>query len=96
MLLAANSWVAIGLLIVFTFYNVNASLAAGVASAGKSDVTHAVSNNATFRDAGPAFGALAGGFLLTSDHLQLIYIAITLLLLFLTWVYYKEAKVLLG
>jgi MFS transporter, DHA1 family, multidrug resistance protein len=96
LLLAANSWVAIGLLIVFTFYNVNASLAAGAASAGKADVTHAVSNNATFRDAGSAFGALAGGFLFTSDHLRLIYFAITLLLLFLTWVYYKEAKVLLG
>jgi MFS family permease len=92
LLLATNGWVVSGLILVFTFYNINASLAAGVASAGKSDVTHAVSDNATFRDAGSAFGALSGGFLLTNYHLNLIFMAITLLLIFLVWVYYRHSK----
>jgi len=90
LILAANGWVLIGLIIVFTFYNVNSSLAAGAASAGKTDVTHAVSNNATFRDAGSAFGALTGGFLLTNGHLELIFTLLSTTLLFLTWLYYKE------
>lgn len=92
LLLATSGWVMSGLILVFTFYNVNASLAAGAASSGKADVTQAVSNNATFRDAGSAFGALAGGFLLANDHLSLIFTGITLLLIFLTWLYYRESK----
>lgn len=95
LLLATNGWVLSGLMLVFTFYNVNASLAAGAASAGQADVTHAVSNNATFRDAGSAFGALTGGFLLVNDHLSLIFTAITLLLIFLTWLYYRQSRTLL-
>ena len=95
LLLATIGWVMSGLIIVFTFYNVNASLAAGAASAGKADVTRAVSNNATFRDAGSAFGALAGGFLLENDHLSLIFTVITLLLISLTWVYYRQTKTLI-
>ncbi|WP_374756608.1 MFS transporter [Dyadobacter bucti] len=95
LLLAANGWVVAGLIIVFTFYNVNSSLAAGAASVRMADVTQAVSNNATFRDAGSAFGALIGGFLLTNDHLSLIFTAITLLLIFLTWVYHRESKAFL-
>jgi len=94
LILAANGWLMSGLILVFTFYNVNASLAAGAASAGKTDVTHAVSINATFRDAGSAFGALAGGFLLSNTHLNLIFTALTLVLIFLTWIYYGEAKAL--
>jgi MFS family permease len=94
LLLATSCWVMPGLVLVFTFYNVNASLAAGAASAGKDDVTHAVSINATFRDAGSAFGALAGGFLLTNNHLSLIFTALTLVLVFLTWVYNRKATAL--
>lgn len=94
LLLATNGWVLSGLMLVFTFYNVNASLAAGAASAGQADVTHAVSNNATFRDAGSAFGALTGGFLLANDNLSLIFTAITLLLVFLTWLYYRQSRAL--
>ncbi|WP_291036789.1 MFS transporter [Dyadobacter sp. 50-39] len=92
LLLAANGWVVAGLIVVFTFYNINSSLAAGAASERMSDVTQAVSNNATFRDAGSAFGALIGGFLLTNDHMSLIFTSNTLLLIFLTWVYHRESK----
>ncbi|WP_215240169.1 hypothetical protein [Dyadobacter helix] len=84
MLLATNGWVLSGLILVFTFYNVNSSLAAGAASVGKADVTRAVSNNATFRDAGSAFGALAGGFLLAYDHLDLIFTLLSSILILLT------------
>ena len=94
LLLATSGWVMPGLILVFTFYNVNASLAAGAASAGQDDVTRAVSINATFRDAGSAFGALAGGFLLTNNYLSLIFTAITLLIIFLTWMYYRKALAL--
>lgn len=93
LLLATNGWVITGLVVVFTFYNVNASLAAGAASAGKADVTHAVSNNATFRDAGSAFGALAGGFLLANDYLHLMYVAIVILLIFFTWKYHRQSSI---
>lgn len=92
LLLATNGWSITGLVVVFTFYNVNASLAAGAASAGKDDVTHAVSNNATFKDAGSAFGALAGGFLLANDHLRLMYAAIVVLLVFFTWKYHRQSN----
>lgn len=92
LLLATNGWSITGLVVVFTFYNVNASLAAGAASAGKDDVTHAVSDNATFRDAGSAFGALAGGFLLANDHLRLMYAAIVVLLVFFTWKYHRQSN----
>ncbi|CAG5074480.1 hypothetical protein DYBT9623_05167 [Dyadobacter sp. CECT 9623] len=94
LLMATSGWVMPGLILVFTFYNVNASLAAGAASAGKDDVTHTVSINATFRDAGSAFGALAGGFLLTNNHLSLIFTALALVLMFLTWGYYRKATAL--
>ncbi|WP_439554686.1 MFS transporter [Dyadobacter sp.] len=94
LLLATSGWVMPGLILVFTFYNVNASLAAGAASAGKDDVTRAVSINATFRDAGSAFGALAGGLLLTNNHLSLIFTALSFVLLILTWIYYQKALVL--
>jgi DHA1 family multidrug resistance protein-like MFS transporter len=92
LLLATNGWVLSGLILVFTFYNVNSSLAAGAASAGKADVTRAVSNNATFRDAGSAFGALAGGFLLAYDHLDLIFTLLSSILILLTWIYHRQAK----
>jgi DHA1 family multidrug resistance protein-like MFS transporter len=95
LLLATSGWVMPGLILVFTFYNVNASLAAGAASAGKDDVTREVSINATFRDAGSAFGALAGGFLLANNDLSLIFTALTLLLIVHTWVYHKRTKTLL-
>ncbi|WP_439583740.1 MFS transporter [Dyadobacter bucti] len=95
LILAANGWALTGLILVFTFYNINASLAAGAASSGKTDVTRAVSINATFRDAGSAFGALAGGFLLANDHLDLIFTALTMLLILFTWKYCRESRVLL-
>jgi MFS transporter, DHA1 family, multidrug resistance protein len=94
-ILATNGLVLPGLILVFTFYNVNASLAAGAASAGKADVTQAVSTNATFRDAGSAFGALTGGFLLANDNINMIFLALTLLLMVLTWMYYSQSKALL-
>ncbi|TLU98351.1 MFS transporter [Dyadobacter sediminis] len=94
LLLATNGWVMSGLILVFTFYNVNAALAAGAASAGKADVTQAVSNNATFRDAGSAFGALTAGFLLAFDHLDLIFTLLSSTLILLNWIYHRRAKAL--
>jgi DHA1 family multidrug resistance protein-like MFS transporter len=94
LLLATNGWVLSGLILVFTFYNVNSSLAAGAASAGKTDVTHVVSNNATFRDAGSAFGALTAGFLLAYDHLDLIFTLLSSILILFTWIYHRRAKAL--
>lgn len=94
LILTTNGWAITGLLVVFTFYNVNASLTAGAASEGKADVTHAVSDNATFRDAGSAFGALIGGFLLANDHLHILYAAIVAALIFFTWKYYRQTNAL--
>lgn len=95
LLLATYGWVISGLILVFTFYNVNASLAAGAVSAGKADVTQAVSNNATFRDAGSAFGALSGGFLLAHDNLDVIFTLLSIVLIFLVWIYYRQSTSLL-
>ncbi|NIJ55516.1 hypothetical protein [Dyadobacter arcticus] len=80
-----------GLIIVFTFYNINSSLAAGAASEGTADVTHAVSNHATFRDAGSAFGVLTGGLLPAYNHLDLIFTLLSLTLILLTWIYYRQS-----
>lgn len=94
LLLASGGFVFAGIIVVFTFYNINSSLAAGGASQGSANIAHAVSQNATFRDAGSAFGALAGGFLLAFVHLELIFVLCSLMLLSLTWIYFRDAQTL--
>lgn len=91
-MMIATGLIYAGLITVFTFYNVNSSLAAGGASAGKENITHAVSQNATYRDAGAAFGALAGGFMLAIPYLQQVFMLCGLVLMALVWVLYREQK----
>jgi DHA1 family multidrug resistance protein-like MFS transporter len=72
LLLLAAGQAAAGLLVLFTFSSVNASLAVGGALAGKAPTTQAVAGNVAWRDAGAAIGALVGGMLLTSGWLPLV------------------------
>lgn len=91
-MLIATGIIYAGLITVFTFYNINSSLAAGGASAGKENITHAVSQNATYRDAGAAFGALSGGFMLALPSLHQVFLLCGLILMSLVWVLYREQR----
>jgi MFS transporter, DHA1 family, multidrug resistance protein len=62
-------WVAVGSVIVFTFYSINAAITPGIVSSGKCDSLAAVAENATWRDVGAAIGTLLGGVLISSSYL---------------------------
>jgi hypothetical protein len=67
LILIVVGWVGAGALVIFTFYSINSVLTPASLSRHNLDVLSAVSENATWRDIGAAVGALAGGFLLTSN-----------------------------
>lgn len=63
-----------GLAITFLFSSVQATLGPGGATDNKLERVQAVSENATWRDIGAAFGALAGGFLLSTSYLSEVFL----------------------
>jgi len=67
LILISVGWVGVGTSIIFTFYSINSVLTPASISKHNHDVLSAVSENATWRDIGAGVGALAGGFLLTSN-----------------------------
>jgi MFS family permease len=85
----------LGLSIIFIANSINASLAPGGASQGEEDKVQAVAENATWRDIGAALGALAGGLLLSSDHLHRIFMLAVMLLLMVLCLHLKDSKHLL-
>jgi MFS transporter, DHA1 family, multidrug resistance protein len=76
-------WVALGAIVVFTFYSINAAITPGSASKQNINALTAVAANATWRDIGAAVGTLFGGLLLTSAHVEAVLVFGTLVLMIL-------------
>ncbi len=70
----------LGLTVIFIAYSIHATLAPGSASEGEEDKVQAMAENATWKDVGAALGTLAGGLLLSSDHVESILMIFILLL----------------
>lgn len=64
-------YVEIGLLLTFTFQSISSALAPGGAAADQENRLKAIAANTTWRDLGSASGAVLGGALLATEHLQL-------------------------
>jgi MFS family permease len=80
MLLLASGWTLLGTVLIFTLGNIQSSLAAVTGAAGRKDVTRSVAENATWRDAGAALGALTGGWLLTAHWVRIPFFLMGVLL----------------
>jgi predicted MFS family arabinose efflux permease len=78
----ASGFVAIGAIIVFTFYSVNTSIIPAIVSERSTDRLHAVATNATWRDIGAAAGTLICGFILNTPYLTFVLLFCTTLLFF--------------
>lgn len=90
MLLLLKQVVA-GLALIFIFNSINASIAPGGASKDEEDKVQAVAENATWRDAGAALGALIGGLVLASDHLLFILLMINIIMISVLYVHLKKS-----
>lgn len=76
--------ISIGVVIVFTFYSINAAVTPASVSIHDTHSLAAVAENATWRDIGAAVGTLIGGFLISSQYLNTILcVAIFALILLL-------------
>jgi MFS family permease len=84
-------WVATGSVIAFTFYSINSAISPGTASKNQGHALSAVAQNATWRDVGTAFGTLAGGFLLTSEHLTTVLLLSNVILVILLLIHVGTA-----
>lgn len=71
----------IGLVTVFTFGAMNASIASGAAVNIQSSILKDVTDNATWRDIGTAFGTLVGALLLSMVNIYVVFIASSILLI---------------
>lgn len=78
LVLLAVHWVFAGVVVTFLFSSIQATLGPGGATGHQQERVQAVSENATWRDIGAAFGALAGGFLLTSAYLTEVFLALAI------------------
>jgi MFS family permease len=84
LILILFGWIGTGVVIVFTFYSINAAVTPGSATKGYAHSLAAVAENATWRDIGAAFGTLIGGFLISSQYLNTVLaIAIFVLIVLL-------------
>lgn len=75
-----SGWIGTGVVIVFTFYSINAAMTPASVSKNAGDSLVAVAENATWRDIGAAVGTLAGGFLIASEHLSNILLFATIVM----------------
>ena len=80
LILLTAGYIEVGAVILFTFYSVFAALTPGAASAKGTHALDAVSENATWRDVGSAFGTLAGGLLLESEFITVFLFGGTILM----------------
>jgi MFS family permease len=72
LLVLISGWIAMGSVIVFTFYSIQGAITPGTASRDQTHALAAAAENATWRDIGAAIGTLAGGLLITSPYLTTI------------------------
>jgi MFS family permease len=82
-----SGWIATGVVIVFTFYSINAVVTPGSASKAKTHSLAAVAENATWRDIGSATGTLAGGFLIMSTNLDNVLIVAIFVMCFFLFIH---------
>jgi MFS family permease len=85
LLAIVSGWIAMGSVIVFTFYGINAAITPGTVSKNQPNTLVAVAENSTWKDIGAALGTLLGGILITSPYMMhiLIITIFTLLILLL-------------
>jgi MFS transporter, DHA1 family, multidrug resistance protein len=84
--------IAVGAVMVFTFYSVNAAISPGTVSKNQPHSLAAVAGNATWRDIGAALGTLVGGLLITSPHLSTILLIFIFGLMILLLVHLRTAE----
>jgi MFS transporter, DHA1 family, multidrug resistance protein len=84
--------IAVGAVMVFTFYSVNAAISPGTVSKNHPHSLAAVAGNATWRDIGAALGTLVGGLLITSPHLSTILLIFIFGLMILLLVHLRTAE----
>ncbi|MBI1769568.1 MAG: hypothetical protein HYR67_14465 [Bacteroidetes bacterium] len=84
--------VAVGTVIVFTFYSIHSAITPGSVSNGHGHALQAVAENATWRDIGAAIGTLTGGLLITSAHLTSVLLILTFGLSLLLLVHIGTAR----
>ena len=82
LLLISFKMAIIGLITVFTFGAMNASIATGGAVNQPTNLLKDVNDNATWRDIGTALGSFIGALLLTVTNIQLIITLMLVLLIF--------------
>jgi MFS transporter, DHA1 family, multidrug resistance protein len=92
LLVLLSGWTAAGVVIVFTFYSVNAAVTPGSASKNQSHSLAAVAENATWRDIGAAVGTLIGGFMITSDYLTDVLLVVTLTMIILLMIHLRSTQ----
>lgn len=80
-LLISLKFEIIGIIIVFAFNAMNASIAAGGALNTSKSLLKDIADNATWRDIGSAFGSLVGALLITIVEINFVFIIATVLLL---------------
>lgn len=89
-ILLLSAQLTIGLVIIFVFNSINASIAPGGASTGEKDKVQAVAENATWRDAGAALGTLTGGILLASDHQLFVLLMVNVIMILVLYMHIKK------
>jgi MFS transporter, DHA1 family, multidrug resistance protein len=87
-----TGWIAIGSILVFTFYSIHATITPGAVLKNKDNTLVAVAENATWRDIGAAVGTLLGGILMKSEHLINILLIATFVLVFLFLIHLSAVK----
>jgi len=65
-------YIAIGAVVVFTFYSINAAITPGAVLMQRENSLGRVAQNATWRDIGAAIGTLTGGLLIGSSHITMV------------------------
>jgi DHA1 family multidrug resistance protein-like MFS transporter len=85
-------WIGTGVVIVFTFYSINAAITPGSVTKGNASSLAAAAENATWRDIGAAMGTLTGGFLISSQHLNTVIAVVIFVLIFLLFIHLGAAR----
>jgi MFS transporter, DHA1 family, multidrug resistance protein len=87
-----TGWIAVGSVIVFTFYSINSAISPGNVARNSNHALNAVAENATWRDLGAALGTLIGGILITSPYLTGTLLIAIFALAFLLMIYQGTAR----
>ena len=90
LILLLLGWVAVGLIVIFTFNSVNSTMAPGGVSNREEDKIKAVAVNATWRDIGAATGTLTGGLLLSGSFLFEMFAIATFILAGLLFIHFRK------